>query len=79
MALDLGLAARQLLPALDGAAGSIRYHCDRLAQTLERTGSVPPDEAAGRIAATGRRRYISARTGPQGLLASIAPLEVPQD
>ena len=77
--LDLGLTARQLLPALDSAAGSIRDHGHRLNRTLDRAGSVPAGEAARRTAAAGRRPYISARTGPQGLLASIAPPEVPQD
>ena len=79
MALDLGLTTHQLLSALDGVADAVRSHGDRLAGTLERARSVPPDEAAFRTAAVGRRSYISARTGPEGLLDSIAPPEVPAD
>ena len=79
MALDLGLTTRQLLSAMDGVADAVRDHGDRLDQTLERASSVPADEAAFRTAAVGRRPYISARTGPEGLLDSIAPPEVPQD
>ena len=79
MALDLGLATRQLLSAMDGVAASVRDHGHRLTDTLERAQTVPPDEAAFRTAAVGRRPYISARAGPEGLLDSIAPPEVPQD
>ena len=79
MALDLGLTTRQLLSAMDGVADAVRDHGDRLDQTLERAQSVPADEAAFRTAAVGRRPYISARTGPEGLLDSIAPPEVPAD
>ena len=79
MALDLGLTTRQLLSAMDGVAAAVRDHCNRLDQTLERARSVPADEAAFRTAAVGRRPFISARTGPEGLLDSIAPPEVPQD
>ena len=79
MALDLGLTTHQLLSAMDGVADAVRDHGDRLDRTLERAQSVPADEAAFRTAAVGRRPYISARTGPEGLLDSIAPPEVPQD
>ena len=79
MALDLGLATRQLLSALDGVADAVRDHGHRLTDTLERAQTVPADQAAFRTAAVGRRPYISARTGPEGLLGSIAPPEVPQD
>ena len=79
MALDLGLTTRQLLSAMDGVAASVRDHGHRLTGTLERARSVPADEAAFRTAAVGRRPYISARTGPEGLLDSIAPPEVPAD
>ena len=79
MALDLGLTTRQLMSAMDGVADAVRSHGDRLAATLERARSISADEAAFRTAAVGRRPYISARTGPEGLLDSIAPPEVPQD
>ena len=79
MALDLGLTTHQLLSTMDGVAASVRSHGDRQAETVERAQIVPYGDADGRTAATGRRCYISARTGPQGLLVSIAPLEVPQD
>ena len=39
----------------------------------------PPARLAFRTAAVGRRPYISARTGPEGLLGSRPPPEVPQD
>ena len=38
-----------------------------------------PGAAAFRTAAVGRRPYISARTGPEGLLDSCPPPEVPKD
>lgn len=79
MALDLGLTTHQLLSAMDSVAASVRNHGDRLAQTLNRARIVPPDEAAFRTAAVGRRPYISARTGTEGLLDSITPPEVPAD
>ena len=64
---------------MDGVAASVRSHGDRLSGTLERAQIVPPDEAAFRTAAVGRRPYISARTGSEGLLDSIAPPDVPAD
>ena len=79
MALDLGLTTRQLLSAMDGVAASLRDHGDRLAQTLERARAIPADQAAFRTSAVGRRPYISARTGDEGLLNSIPPPEVPAD
>ncbi len=79
MALDLGLTTHQLLSAMDGVAASVRSRGDRLSETLERAHSVPADEAAFRTAAVGRRPYISARTGPEGLLDGIAPPDVPAD
>ena len=47
--------------------------------SLERGLRVSAVAAASRTAAVGRRPYISARTGPEGLLASIPPPEVPCD
>ena len=65
MALDLGLTTHQLLSTLDGV--------------VERALDVPADKAAFRTAAVGRRPYISARTGSEGLLGSRPPPEVPHD
>ena len=79
MALDLGLTTYQLLSALDGLAPNIQSRSRRLDDAIDRALAVPADEAAFRTAAVGRRPYISARTGPEGLLDSRPPPEVPQD
>ena len=79
MALDLGLTTYQLLSALNGLAPDIRNRRRRLDDAIDRALAVPADEAAFRTAAVGRRPYISARTGPEGLLDSRPPPEVPQD
>ena len=79
MALDLGLTTHQLLSALDGVTKGAVSRAQRLSDTLERGLRVSPDAAAFRTAAVGRRPYISARTGPEGLLGSQPPPEVPQD
>ena len=79
MALDLGLTTYQLLSALDGVASNIQSRSRRLDDAIDRALAVPTDEAAFRTAAVGRRPYISARTGPEGLLGSRPPPEVPQD
>ena len=79
MALDLALTTYQLLSALDGLAQNIQSRSRRLDDAIDRALAVPADEAAFRTAAVGRRPYISARTGPEGLLGSQAPPEVPQD
>lgn len=79
MALDLGLTTHQLLSALDGVVSDAATRSRQLSDTLERGLSVSADAAATRTEAVGRRPYISARTGPEGLLASIPPPEVPRD
>ena len=79
MALDLGLTTYQLLSALDGVAPNIQSRRRRLDDAIDRALAVPADEAAFRTAAVGRRPYISARTGPEGLLGSQPPPQVPQD
>ena len=79
MALDLGLTTYQLLSALDGLAPDIQSRSRRLDDAIDRALAVPADEAAFRTAAVGRRPYIAARTGPEGLLGSRPPPEVPQD
>ena len=77
MALDLGLTTRQLLSALYDVALASRTQ--RLNDTLARGLNRSADAAARRTAAVGRRPYLSARTGPKGLLGSRPPPEVPQD
>ena len=79
MALDLGLTTHQLLSTLDGVVSDARTRGHRLDDAVERALAVPADEAAFRTAAVGRRPYISARSGPEGLLNSIVPPEVPAD
>ena len=79
MALDLGLTTHQLLSALDGVVDNAQTRTQRLDNAIDRALAVPADEAAFRTAAVGRRPYISARTGPEGLLDSRPPPEVPQD
>ncbi len=79
MALDLGLAAHQLLSAMDGVVDAAVARGRRLDGAIDRALSIPVDEAAFRTAAVGRRPYISARTGAEGLLGSIAPPDVPAD
>ena len=79
MALDLGLTTHQLLSAMDGVVDSAVARGRRLDDTIDRALTVPADDAAFRTAAVGRRPYISARTGPEGLLGSISPPEVPTD
>ena len=79
MALDLGLTTYQLLSALDGVALDIQTRSRRLDEAIDRALTISTDEAAFRTAAVGRRPYISARTGPEGLLGSRPPPQVPQD
>ena len=79
MALDLGLTTYQLLSALDGLALDIQARNRSLDDAVDRALTVSSDEAAFRTAAVGRRPYISARTGPEGLLGNRPPPEVPQD
>ena len=77
MALDL--TTRQLLSALYDVALASRTHAQRLNDTLERGLNRSADAAARRTAAVGRRPYLSARTGPEGLLGSRPPPDVPAD
>ena len=79
MALDLGLTTHQLLSAMDGVVDNAQTRAQRLDNAIDRGLAIPADEAAFRTAAVGRRPYISARTGPEGLLGSRPPPEVPQD
>ena len=79
MALDLGLTTHQLLSAMDGVVDDTVTRGRRLDDAIGQALTVPADDAVFRTAAVGRRPYISARTGPEGLLGSISPPEVPRD
>ena len=79
MALDLGLTTHQLLSALDGVVDNAQTRTQRLDNAIDRGLAIPADEAAFRTAAVGRRPYIAARTGPEGLLGSRPPPECPAD
>ena len=79
MALDLGLTTHQLVSALDGVVDNAQTRAQRLDNAIDRGLAIPADEAAFRTAAVGRRPYISARTGPEGLLGSRPPPECPAD
>lgn len=79
MALDLALTTHQLLSAMDGVVNDAVTRGQRLDDAMDRALSVPADQAAFRTAAAGRRPYISARTGAEGLLGSISPPDAPAD
>lgn len=79
MALDFGQTARQMMSAMDGLSTTARSRRQRFADTLDRALAVTPDEAAGRTASAGGRPFIVARTGPEGLLASIPSSPPPAD
>lgn len=79
MALDLGLTTHQLMSAMDGVVDSAVARGRRLSDAIDRARTVPADEATFRTAAVGRRPYISARTGSEGLLGSLSSPEVPKD
>ena len=79
MALDLGLATHQLLSAMDGVVDDALARGRRLDDAIDRALTIPVDEAAFRTSAVGRRPYISARTGAEGLLGSLSPPVVPGD
>ena len=79
MALDLGLTTHQLLSTLDGVVDNAQTRTQHLDNAIDRGLAIPADEAAFHTPAVGRRPYISARTGSEGLLDSIAPPDVPAD
>ena len=79
MALDFTETARQLQSAVGAVARAARARQQRLVDTLTRARAVPPSAAAARTAAAGRRPYALARTGTEGLLASIPPPAAPAD
>ena len=79
MALDFTETARQLQSAVGSAARAAGARQQRLADTLARARAVAPADAAARTAAAGRRPYALARTGTEGLLASIPPPDAPAD
>ena len=77
MALDLGLTTHQMLSTLYGMVSDAHTRGQRLDDAVERALEVPTDEAAFRTAAVSRRPYISACTGPEALLGSRPPPELP--
>ncbi|MCE2501030.1 MAG: DNA double-strand break repair nuclease NurA [Dehalococcoidia bacterium] len=79
MSLDFGQTARQLMAAMGDVAATTRTRRQRFADTLDRALAISPAEAANRTGSAGRRPFIAARTGDEGLLASIPPPEPPTD
>lgn len=79
MALDFGQTARQMMSAMDGLSATARSRRQRFADTLDRALAVTADEAARRTAPPGGRPFIVARTGSDGLLASLPPPPAPDD
>ncbi len=77
MALDFGQTTQQLMAAMDGVAAVARSRRQRFADTIDRAWAISPEEASQRTAAAGRRPFIVARAGPEGLLDSIPPPPVP--
>ncbi len=79
MALDFNQTARQLMAAMGDVAATTRTRRQRFADALDRALAISASEAATRTASAGRRPFIVARTGDEGLLASIPPPEAPTD
>ena len=79
MALDLGQTARQMMSAMGDLSSTARSRRQRFADTLDRAAAIAPNEAAQRTASAGNRPFIVARTGAEGLLASIPPSPGPSD
>ena len=79
MALDFGQTARQLIAAMGDVAATTRTRRQRFADTLDRALAISSAEAASRTASAGRRPFIVAHTGDEGLLGSIPPPEGPSD
>ena len=73
MALDFGETARQLQSAVGGVALTARSRRQRLSDIIVRAQALTPAEAANRTAAAGRRPFLFARVGPEGLLGRIPP------
>lgn len=61
------------MAAMDGVVSVTRSRRQRFADTLDRAWAVSASEAARRTSASGRRPFIAARTGPEGLIDSIPP------
>ncbi len=79
MALDFGKTSRQLLSAVGAVAMTSRTRRQRFADTIDRALAVSPAEAVRRTASVGRRPFIVARAGAEGLLDSHPPPGVPND
>ena len=65
------------MTAMDGIVSLARSRRQRFADTIDRAWAVSSHEAARRTSAPGRRPFIVARTGPEGLLNSIPPHDAP--
>ena len=80
MALDLrlGLTAHQMLSTLYGMLSDAHSRGQRPDDAVDRALEVSADDTAFRTAAVGCRPCISACTGPEGLLGSRPPPELPQ-
>lgn len=79
MALDFGQTTRQLMAAMDGVATSRRTRRQRFADTLDRAMAISPAEAEHRTTSAGRRPFVSAITGTEGLLDHRTPAGAPDD
>ena len=79
MALDFGQTASQMMSAMGHLSATARSRRQRFADTLDRASAISPDEAGRRTASAGGRPFIAARTGDEGLLASIPPPSPPRD
>ena len=77
MALDFGQTTHQLMAAMDGVASSRRDRRQRFADTLDRAQAISTREAISRTQSAGRRPFIVAGIGPEGLLGSFTPASVP--
>ena len=79
MALDFGQTLTQLMAAMDSVSGAARTRRQRFADTFDRALAITPAEAEAKTASAGRRPFVAARTGPEGLLAGRAPAAAPDD
>ena len=79
MSLDLGKTLGQLQAAMGDVSETVRMRRRRFADRIVQGWNVSPDEARTRTESAGVTEFIVARTGVEGLLASIPPPAVPHD
>ena len=77
MALDFGQTSRQMLSAMPNVVSATHSRRQRFTDTIDRAWAISPDDASQRTASAGRRPFIVAHTGPEGLLDTIPPSAVP--